>query len=128
MYLTSNDLNFKSMSKQTMCFSQSCESRRERWTRSICLERSISQKLVQERIYRLESLLDHMLHGHAVVAFHRKDGEFRLTKATLIRYDWFFRKPFSINEIKHTIPYWDVSEQGWRTFELENFLEWRPVA
>ncbi|MEO4801001.1 SH3 beta-barrel fold-containing protein, partial [Bacteroides uniformis] len=24
--------------------------------------------------------------------------------------------------------YWDAEQQGWRTFLIENFMEWRPIV
>ena len=33
---------------------------------------------------RIESLIDHMQYGHALIAYHKQDGTFRLAKATLL--------------------------------------------
>ena len=27
-----------------------------------------------------------------------------------------------------TIAFWDVELQAWKTFQLENFLEWSPIC
>ena len=30
--------------------------------------------------------------------------------------------------VEAAVVYWDIDEQGWRTFQMENFLEWRVMG
>ncbi|MDY3788521.1 SH3 beta-barrel fold-containing protein, partial [Bacteroides fluxus] len=55
-------------------------------------------------------------------------GTFRLAKATLLPYKADFRKDYDITRVTSTIAFWDVELQAWKTFQLENFLEWSPVC
>ena len=77
---------------------------------------------------RIESLIDHMQYGHALIAYHRQDGTFRLVRATLLPYKNMFRQDYDIARVTTTIAYWDIEQQAWRTFQLENFLEWSSVC
>lgn len=106
------------------------------------LKRSLQQKwadeIIREKGYsilrascmsrRIEQLIKHIQCGHAVIAYYRQDGTFKLAKATLLPYKKSFRREFCLNYIHHIFLYWDVEEQAWRTFRLSNFLEWRPVC
>lgn len=77
---------------------------------------------------RIESLIDHMQYGHALIAYHKQDGTFRLAKATLLPYKADFRRDYDITRVTSTIAFWDVELQAWKTFQLENFLEWSPIC
>ncbi len=74
------------------------------------------------------SLIDHMQYGHALIAYHKQDGTFRLAKATLLPYKADFRRDYDITRVTSTIAFWDVEPQAWKTFQLENFLEWSPIC
>ncbi len=76
----------------------------------------------------LEALLDHMLYGHAMIAYHKQDGNFRFVKGTLIYYESEFHKVYDSTKVEGAVVYWDIEQQGWRTFQVENFMEWRPVV
>ena len=47
---------------------------------------------------------------------------------TLIYYESDFHRKYDIERIKNHVAYWDIEQQGWRTFQIENFLEWRPIV
>lgn len=76
---------------------------------------------------RLERLLDHMLYGHAMIAYHKQNGDFKFVKGTLIYYEAEFHKAYDPTKVEGAVVYWDVEQQGWRTFLVENFMEWRPI-
>lgn len=76
---------------------------------------------------RLEALLDHMQYGHAAVAYRKQNGSFQLAKATLIYYEAEFHREYDPTEVEGAVVYWNVDEQRWTTFQVENFMEWRPV-
>ena len=67
-------------------------------------------------------------YGHALIAYHKQDGTFRLAKATLLPYKADFRKDYDITRVTSTIAFWDVELQAWKTFQLENVLEWSPIC
>ena len=67
-------------------------------------------------------------YGHALIAYHKQDGTFRLAKATLLPYKADFRRDYDITRVTSTIAFWDVELQAWKTFQLENFLEWSPIC
>ena len=76
---------------------------------------------------RLEALTDHLQYGHAVIAYRKQNGDFRLVKATLIYYEAEFHKKYDPTKIEGAVVYWNVDEQRWTTFQVENFMEWRPM-
>lgn len=104
------------------------EALRNLWKIRIRLEKNYTEECASWMAERLEDLIDHMQYGYALVALHKQDGSFKLVKATLIPYESYFRKEYDIMRITGAIVYWDVDLQAWRTFQLENFLEWRPVC
>ncbi|KAA4768191.1 hypothetical protein F2841_22700, partial [Bacteroides fragilis] len=66
--------------------------------------------------------------GHAAIAYQKQNGDFRLVKATLIYYEAEFHKKYDPTKIEGTVIYWNVDEQRWTTFLVENFMEWRPIV
>lgn len=98
------------------------------WKIRIMQEKDYTENCAVWMAQRIESLIDHMQYGYALIAHYRQDGTFRLVKATLIPYETGFRRAYDINRVKGTIVYWDVEQGAWRNFQLENFLEWRPVC
>ncbi len=104
------------------------EAIRNLWKIRIMLEKNYTENCAAWMAKRIESLIDHMQYGHALIAYHRQDGTFRLVRATLLPYKNMFRQDYDITRVTTTIAYWDIEQQAWRTFQLENFLEWSPVC
>lgn len=104
------------------------EALRSLWKIRIILEKGYSEECAEWMAERLESLIDHMQYGHALVAYHKQDGTFKFVKATLLPYESMFKRGYDIMRVTGTVVYWDVDGQAWRSFQLENFLEWRPVC
>ncbi|MCD8183376.1 MAG: SH3 beta-barrel fold-containing protein [Bacteroides sp.] len=98
------------------------------WKIRIRMEKDYNEVCAGWMADRIESLIDHMQYGYALIAYHKQDGTFKLTKATLIPYENTFRREYDILRVTSAIVYWDVELQAWRNFLLENFLEWRPVC
>ena len=98
-----------------------------KWKRQIMLEKDYTEQCSEWMAERLETLLDHMLYGHAMIAYHKQNGDFKFVKGTLIYYEAEFHKVYDPTKVEGTIVYWDVEQQGWRTFLVENFMEWRPI-
>lgn len=126
---TNTIINFKDnkMRKSTKNASLH-EALRNLWKIRIMLEKNYTETCATWMARRIESLIDHMQYGHALIAYHKQDGTFRLAKATLLPYKADFRKDYDITRVTSTIAFWDVELQAWKTFQLENFLEWSPVC
>ena len=114
------------MKKRKRHASQS-ESLKLKWKRRIIFEKGYTESCAEWMAERLEALLDHMLYGHATVAYRKQDGSFRMVKATLIHYETEFRKKYDPMAVEGAVVYWNVDEQRWTTFQVENFMEWRPI-
>ena len=51
------------------------------------IKRKVDSNLHLHRLQGgVEALFDHMLCGHALIAYRKQNGEFRLVKATLVHY------------------------------------------
>ena len=73
--------------------------------------------------------LDHLQYGHAAIAYREAERRAsRLVKATLIYYEAEFHKKYDPTKIEGAVVYWNVDEQRWTTFQVENFMEWRPIV
>ena len=103
------------------------EALRNLWKVRIMLQKGYTETCAAWMAKRIEELIDHMQYGYALIAYYKQDGTFKLVKATLIPYEAGFRRKYEITRITGTLIYWDVEQQAWRSFQLENFLEWRPI-
>lgn len=104
------------------------EALKKRWKIRIMLEKAYTEDAAQWMTDRIESLIDYMQYGYALVAYYKQDGTFRFVKATLLPYEGSFHRTYDIKRIEGHIIYWDVDLHAWRSFQLENFLEWKPVV
>lgn len=98
------------------------------WKKRITENSTLSAACAEWMANRISALLDHMQYGYALIAYRKQNGDFQLGRATLIYYEHRFNKKYNPEEIKSHVVYWDADQQGWRTFLLENFLEWRPIV
>ena len=88
-----------------------------------------AKKLWEKRMaQRINSLLEYMQYGYALIAYRKQDGSFYMGKGTLVSYESDFKKKHDMTSIKAHVAYWDAEQQGWRTFLIENFMEWRPIV
>lgn len=101
---------------------------KESWKRRIMLEKDYTEACAQWMAERIATLTEHMQYGHALIAYYKQTGEFQLVKATLIYYESDFGRAYDASRVQGAVVYWNTELQGWRTFQLENFLEWRPVV
>ena len=104
------------------------EMRKANWKRRILLEKEYTQTCAEWVAERLEALINHLQYGHAVIAYRKQDGCFCLATATLLYYEKDFRRKYDADRIQNTVVYWNTEQQAWRTFRIENFLEWKPVV
>lgn len=103
------------------------EATKQNWKRRIMLEKDYNETCAQWMAERMEALVEHMQYGHALIAYRKQDGEFQLVRATLVYYEEDFKRTYDVNRIQSVVVYWNTELQGWRTFQLENFLEWRVI-
>ena len=89
---------------------------------------TLSLESVQWMAQRINSLLEYMQYGYALIAYRKQDGSFYMGKGTLVSYESDFKKKHDMTSIKAHVAYWDAEQQGWRTFLIENFMEWRPIV
>ena len=100
----------------------------EVWKKRIMRVKDLSETEAKHKAEREKALAEHMLYAHAVIAYYKRNGSFQLVTGTLINYEKEFGHPFNIQEIHAAFTYWDEDAQGWRTFQIENFLEWKPIV
>lgn len=101
---------------------------RKLWKKRIMENTILSNTTAEWMTLRICSLLDYMQYGYALIAYRKQDDSFYLGRGTLLFYEREFRHIHNIADIKAHVVYWDVEQQGWRTFQVENFLEWRPIV
>jgi hypothetical protein len=62
------------------------------WKKRITAEKGISDKCAERIVQECIRLIERMLYGNAMIAFHRQDGTFCLEKGTLVGYEKFFHR------------------------------------
>ena len=90
----------------------------EKWKKRFMFEKGYSEECAE---YMAQRLID-------LIAFHKQGTIFKMVKATLMPYESFFHRFYEMERIESTIVYWDVESQAWRSFQLENLLDWSPVC
>lgn len=100
----------------------------ELWKKRMMAEKELSEADAGWLAIRLSELIDYMQYGHALIAYHKQDGTFCLVTGTLIYYLGNFHYEYNVTRVHSTVVYWNVEKQGWRTFMLENLLEWKPIV
>lgn len=101
---------------------------KELWKKRITENTTLSATSAQWMTQRIESLLNYMQYGYALIAYSKQDGSFYMGRGTLHYYEQDFHLKHDIANIKAHVAYWDAEQQGWRTFLIENFLEWKPIV
>lgn len=76
------------------------EAIRNLWKIRIMLEKNYTENCATWMAKRIESLIDHMQYGHALIAYHRQDGTFRLVRATLLPYKTCSDKTMTSQELQ----------------------------
>ncbi|RGN54854.1 SH3 beta-barrel fold-containing protein, partial [Bacteroides fragilis] len=75
------------------------EAMKLRWKKRIVFEKGYTEQCAEWMAERLEALTDHLQYGHAVIAYRKQNGDFRLVKATLIYYEAEFHKKYDPTKI-----------------------------
>lgn len=109
-------------------FVSKTEKAKKLWEKRITENTTLSMESVQWMAQRINSLLEYMRYGYALIAYRKQDGSFYMGRGTLVSYESDFKKKHDVTSIKAHIAYWDAEQQGWRTFLIENFMEWRPIV
>ena len=108
------------MEKQTLGHQQKYVTKDERvenlWKKLIGQETDLSEETIAWMARRILQLTDYMPY------------DFYMGRGTLIHYEADFHRKYDIERIQNHVVYWDIEQQGWRTFQIENFLEWKPVV
>lgn len=120
------------MKKQELGHQQEHVTKNERveslWKKRIKQEKELSEETVAWMAQRIRLLTDYMQYGCALIAYRKQNGEFYMGRGTLICYEANFHKEYDNERTQSHVVYWDMEQQGWRTFQVENFLEWRPFV
>ena len=98
------------------------------WKKRITAEKGISDKCAEKIAQECIRLIERMLYGNAMIAFHRQDGTFCLEKGTLVGYEKFFHRKFNITAKQESIVYWSEEQKGWRRFMIGNLMEWKAIV
>ena len=98
------------------------------WKKRITAEKGISDKCAERIVQECIKLIEHMLYGNAMIAFHKQDGTFCLEKGTLVGYEKFFHREFNITAQQESIIYWSEEQKGWRRFMIGNLMEWKAIV
>lgn len=97
------------------------------WKKLIRQETDLSDGTIAWMTKRILLLTEYMPYGCALIAYRKQNGDFYMGRGTLIHYEADFHRKYDIGRIQNHVVYWDIEQQGWRTFQIENFLEWRPM-
>ena len=98
------------------------------WKRRIVSEKGYSETIAERIAEKVKSLAEHMQYGHAIIAYYRQNGNFQLVTGTLISYNRDFHHSYDMTQVHSTFIIWCMEEKGWRTFQIENFLDWKPIV
>ena len=120
------------MEKQTLGHQSNHVTKSERvenlWKKLIRQETDLSDETITWMTRRIRLLTEYMAYGCALIAYRKQNGDFYMARATLVYYEACFHRKYDIEHIQNHVVYWDIEQQGWRTFQIENFLEWKPVV
>lgn len=100
----------------------------EEWKKRITEEKGCTENTAEHIALRVKALAEYMLYGHAVIAFYKQDGTFQLVTGTLINYSREFHHSFNIQQIHSAFVFWCVEAGAWRTFQIENLLDWKEFV
>lgn len=100
----------------------------EVWKKRIMNEKGIPEKEANKIAQKGIELTERMQYGHAMIAFSKRDGTFCLEQGTLVGYEKFFHKAYSITQKQSSIVYWNVEQHAWRRFMIENLIEWKATV
>lgn len=98
-----------------------------RWRAQINNNRTWGNRRSIWQVDLLLNLIKQLCKGYAAICFYKKSGKCVLVRGTLTYYEEFFNRPFEWESLNGTIPYWDVENLRWGTFQVENLVDWKPI-
>lgn len=98
------------------------------WKKRIASEKGISEKCAEKIAQKCLEMTNRMLYGNVMIAFYKQDGTFCLEKGTLVGYEKFFHRDFSLTSGQESVVYWNSEQQAWRRFMIGNLLEWKAIV
>ena len=98
------------------------------WKKRIAAEKGIPEIYAERIAHKCMKLIERMLYGNVMIAFHKQDGTFCLEKGTLVGYEKFFHREFKITIKQESVIYWSEEQQEWRRFMIGNLLEWKAIV
>ena len=105
------------------------------WKKRIAAEKGISEKCAEKTVQSCIELIERMLYGNAMIAFHKQDGTFCMEQGTLVGYEKDFHREFKIKPssaasdvYKRQVVYWNMEQHAWRRFMIGNLLEWKAIV
>ena len=90
------------------------------WKKRIAAEKGISEKCAEKTVQSCIELIERMLYGNAMIAFHKQDGTFCIEKD--------FHQEFKITSRQMSVVYWSMEQHAWRRFMIGNLLEWKAIV
>ncbi len=97
------------------------------WKRRIIRERGVSEEYAAKKVEKIRNLIEYMQYGRALIAYNKQNTTLCLQRATLIGYENFFHLHYDRDRVRSTVVFWDEDQQGWRSFRIENFMDWKPM-
>ena len=97
------------------------------WKKRIAAEKGISEKCAEKTVQSCIELIERMLYGNAMIAFHKQDA----TSYTFffVAYDpVVFHREFKITSRQMSVVYWSMEQHAWRRFMIGNLLEWKAIV
>ena len=98
------------------------------WKKRITAEKGISDKCAERIVQECIRLIERMLYGNAMIAFHKQDGTFCLERGTLVGYEKFFHREYKSTARQESVVYWSTEQHAWRRFMIGNLLEWKAIV
>ena len=86
------------------------------------------EKCAEKTVQSCIELIERMLYGNAMIAFHKQDGTFCMEQGTLVGYEKDFHREFKITSRQMSVVYWSMEQHAWRRFMIGNLLEWKAIV
>ena len=79
-------------------FVSKTEKAKKLWEKRITENTTLSMESVQWMAQRINSLLEYMRYGYALIAYRKQDGSFYMGRGTLVSYESDFKKKHDMTE------------------------------
>ena len=93
------------------------------WKKRIAAEKGISEKCAEKTAQSCIELIERMLYGNAMIAFHKQDGTFCMEQGTLVGYEKDFHREFKITSRQMSVVYWSYGAT-----RVETVYDRKPVG